>query len=192
VSYDPDKHHRRSIRLKGYDYAQPGAYFCTIVTHQRELLFDDPVLRRIVETMWQHIPRHAPHVSLDEWCVMPNHVHGILVITERSRRGDAFPVNRSDSRGSTFIGTLPVDTAGSSECIAPTGTSPGSLGAIVGNFKSVAARRINRVRKTPGASVWQRNYYERVIRNERELDAIRQYIVDNPLHWESDPEHPGA
>jgi len=83
--YDPDKHHRRSIRLQGYDYTQSGAYFVTIVTHGRELLFDDPVLRRVAETMWQRIPRHFPHVELDEWVVMPNHVHGIIVIAPTVR-----------------------------------------------------------------------------------------------------------
>lgn len=78
--YDRDKHHRRSIRLKGYDYAQPGAYFVTIATHDREALFDDPVFRRVAEMMWQRIPHHSPHIELDEWVVMPNHVHGIIVI----------------------------------------------------------------------------------------------------------------
>jgi putative transposase len=80
--YDRDKHHRRSIRLWGYDYAKPGAYFVTIVTHNRKMLFDDPVFRQVVETMWQRIPRHSPHVELDEWVVMPNHVHGVIVIVD--------------------------------------------------------------------------------------------------------------
>jgi len=164
VPYDPAKHHRRSIRLKEYDYEQPGAYFVTIVTHQRELLFDDSVLRRIAQTMWSRIQSHFAQVTLDEWIVMPNHIHGILVIEDRPEEGKR------------------VTAAG-----AP---SPGSLGIIVGNFKSVTARRINRVRKTPDTLVWQRNYYERVIRNERELAAIRKYIAQNPQNWELDREHP--
>jgi hypothetical protein len=73
---------RRPIRLKGYDYTQPGAYFVTVVTHERELLFEAPVFHRVAETMWQRISRHFPHVELDEWVVMPNCIHGIIVITD--------------------------------------------------------------------------------------------------------------
>ena len=162
--YDPRKHHRRSIRLRGYDYRQPGACFVTIVTHGRTPLFDDPVLRGVAETMWQCIPAHFPVLELDEWVLMPNHLHGILVVvTDGVRQNEPLP-----------------DTA------AP----PGSLGAVVGNLKSVVARRINRVRKTPGMPVWQRNYHERVIRSEREWNAIRQYIRDNPARWSEDSDHP--
>ena len=163
MPFDSNRHHRRSIRLRGYDYASCGAYFVTLVTHKRELLFDDPVLHRVAETFWERIPRHAPHVSLDEWIVMPNHVHGILVIE-------------------TSVNSDPSSS----------GPAAGSLGAVVGNFKSVTARRINRIRKTPGAPVWQRNYYDRIVRNERELQAIRQTIADNPRNWEMDREHPNA
>lgn len=152
VKYDPDKHHRRSIRLQGYDYTQGGAYFVTIVTHNRAGLFDDIVLRRVVESHWRNIPRHFPNVVLDEWIVMPNHLHGIIVITD-----DA-----------------PSD----------------SLGAIIGNFKSVTARRINAIRKTLGAPVWQRNYWERIVRNENGLNRIREYIINNPANWNTDEENP--
>ena len=82
TGYDRDRHRRRSIRLKGYDYAQSGAYFVTIVTNGREMVFDDPVFHRVAETMWQHIPRHSSHVELDAWVVIPNHVHGIIVIVD--------------------------------------------------------------------------------------------------------------
>lgn len=81
MNYDPDKHHRRSIRLHGYDYTQPGAYFVTICTQNKECLFVDPVLRSVVATYWQAIPRHATNVNLDAWVVMPNHAHGIFVMT---------------------------------------------------------------------------------------------------------------
>jgi REP element-mobilizing transposase RayT len=155
--YDPNKHHRRSIRLRNYDYRQPGAYFVTINTHGGERLFDDPVLRDVAEAMWQRLPRHFPSVELDEWVVMPNHLHGILCIVDRAPMDGARP-----------------------EADVQSGARSGSLGAIVGNFKSVVTRRINRIRGTPGVPVWQRNYYERVIRNERELAAIRKYIRDNP------------
>ena len=162
--YDPEKHHRRSIRLRSYDYRQEGAYYVTLVTHGRALLFDDPTMRSIAETMWQRIPVHFPFVELDEWVLMPNHLHGVLLFTVRD-------VRQSES---------PTGSAAAS----------GSLGAVIGNLKSVVARRINRIRKTPGTPVWQRNYYERVIRNERELNTIRRYIRDNPARWLEDPDHP--
>jgi putative transposase len=85
MKYDPDRNHRRSIRLEGYDYTQTCAYFVTICTRDRECLFDDPVLRRVAETCWLDVPRHFPKVALDEWVLMPNHFHGILVL------GEAFP-----------------------------------------------------------------------------------------------------
>ena len=189
--YDPNKHHRRSIRLREYDYTQPGAYFVTLVTHGRALTFDDPVLCRVAETMWQRIPKHFPFVQLDESIVMPNHIHGILVLVAPDCKGSAFPVDRSTDATHSYKEaptTLKPDTA---ECVAPTsGPASGSLGAIVGNFKSVTARRINHIRKTPGTPVWQRNYYERVIRNDREWNAIRQYIRDNPANWAEDRENP--
>ena len=84
---------RKSIRLSGYDYSRTGAYFVTIVTYGRELTFDDPVLCRVAETMWQQIPRHFPFVQLDERVVMPNHIHGILVIVDHTGKGDAFPID---------------------------------------------------------------------------------------------------
>jgi putative transposase len=185
--YDPDKHHRRSIRLREYDYTQPGAYFVTIDTHDGELLFDDPVLRRVAETMWQRIPRHFPFVQLDESIVMPNHLHGILFLADRAREGDECP--EAGSEGGADLedngdGAHPPPAEDAPPRYPPSGPLSGSLGAIVGNFKSVTARRINRIRKTPGHPVWQRNYYERVIRNERELIAIRKYIRDNPENWE--------
>ncbi len=166
--FDPAQHHRRSIRLPQYDYAQAGAYFITIVTYQRELLFDDPVLHQVIETFWQRIPRHVLYVKLDTFVVMPNHFHGILWL-------------------------INADLVSAARDVTPPSQPyllPGSLGAIVGNFKSITTRRINQVRKTPGQPAWQRNYYERVIRNDEELNAIRQYIIDNPVNWLQDSENP--
>jgi putative transposase len=187
MNYDPRKHHRRSIRLSGYDYTQPGAYFVTICTQNRECLFDDPVLRSVVETHWQAIPRHVPHVTLDAWVVMPNHVHGIIVITDPSvgaRHCHQVPASgRRASSGEARPSKLDAD--GNALPL-----QRGSLGAIVGNLKSVTARRINRIRHTPGMDVWQRNYYEHIIRNERALERIREYIINNPLRWELDIENP--
>jgi REP element-mobilizing transposase RayT len=188
--FDPKRHHRRSIRLPGHDYRSPGAYFVTICTHQRDLLFDDPVLRRVVETQWQRILRHSRHVRLDAWVVMPNHVHGIIVIRDDHGRGEASPEAVSSPNRSTLSGT-----GWEHEPLARDASpllQAGSLGAIVGNFKSVTARRINRIRQTPGLPVWQRNYYEHVLRNERAWNAIRQYIAENPARWAWDTYNPVA
>ena len=200
--YDPGRHQRRSIRLKGYDYTQAGAYFVTICTWNREALFGDVLgghmqlnaYGRVAATMWERISRHFPHVQLDAWVVMPNHVHGIIFIVEAPRRSRVYPDWRSSQPGCTSGESSITRKLPDGECsrtaldrLAPT---PGSLGAIVGNFKSVTARRVNRMRKTPGAPVWQRNYHERIIRNQRELDAVRQYIQDNPAQWEYDEENP--
>jgi putative transposase len=166
--FDPAHQHRHSIRLPQYDYTQTGAYFVTIVTYQRELLFDDLALRQIVETFWQRIPQHMPHVKLDAFVVMPNHFHGILWLIK------------------TDFGASVSDTISPSQ----SHLIVGSLGAIVGNFKSSTTRRINQMRKTPGQPIWQRNYYEHIIRHDKELNAIRQYIIDNPANWSQDTENP--
>jgi REP-associated tyrosine transposase len=156
--------HRRSIRLPRYDYRTPGAYFVTIVSAARECLFDHPALHSVLERCWLAIPRHFAHVTLDAFVVMPNHLHGIVLITADP------PQPRSADRAASLVA--------------------GSLGAIVGNFKSVTTRRINTMRKTPAAGVWQRNYHERVLRGERELERVRAYIAANPLRWALDRENP--
>jgi len=213
VRRDTRGHGRRSIRLHGYDYTQPGAYFVTVCTHDRACLFDHPVVRAVVDASWRAIPRHFPQVTLDAYVIMPNHLHGILIMNEAScaddtcvgghgggpgggGRGKAFacgPVvpesfadgaSRLDDDGD-WANALPLH-----ESTIRHGAAPGSLGAIIGNFKAVTSRRINRIRKTPGLTIWQRNYYEHIIRNERALAAIREYIANNPASWADDPENP--
>lgn len=182
MKYNPDIHRRRSIRLRGYDYSQAGAYFVTICTQHRECLFGkitDQVMRlndagAIAAKCWQGIPLHFPHAALDEWTVMPNHVHGIIVITDTAGRGTA--------------------------CRAPTHRAPaterfgkpvsGSLPTVVRSYKSAVTRHINILRTTPGNRLWQRNYWDHVIRNETELHRIRQYIRNNPTRWQEDALHP--
>ena len=172
MTYNAQKHHRRSIRLKGYNYSQAGAYFVTICTHNHILFFEDDRIRGIAEQCWLEIPRHFRDIVLDEWIIMPNHLHGILSIGgEIIRRGTA--------------------------CRAPTPTNErfgkstsGSLPTIVRSFKSAATKRINQMRHTPGTHVWQRNYYERVIRNEAELNRLRRYILDNHVQWNMDENNP--
>jgi putative transposase len=160
------KPQRRSIRLPEWDYTAPGAYFITLCTHQRENLFGHAPFRELAENAWRNMPcqPHARQVTLDEWVVMPNHIHAIL-----------------------WLGEQTGERAGRLETHSPKPRlRPGSVGAIVGNYKALVTRRINVLRGTPGGSVWQRGYYERIARNDRELDAIRRYIRDNPAQWVED------
>ena len=177
--YDPKKHRRRSIRLREYDYTQPGAYFVTICTHNRECLFNDAALADAVRMAWEWLPRRFKGIRLDEFVIMPNHVHFIVWIEP----GGAYR-HYAHANG--------VDHGRGGQPPAPTENTPKrvSLPDIVGAFKTVAAQHINRLRGTPGTPVWQRNYYERVIRNERELNAVREYIHNNPVNWDRDIENP--
>jgi REP element-mobilizing transposase RayT len=181
--FDPKIHHRRSIRLKGYDYTQAGAYFVTIVAWQRECLFGEVVdgetpkggvirlndFGVIVKNEWERTAIVRPNVELGWFVVMPNHFHGILIFTN----DDAY-------------------TVGATRRVAPTKTTLqlGSLGAVMAQFKSIVTKRINILRDVSGAPVWQRNYYERIIRNEREMDRIYRYIESNPSQWMDDTENP--
>ena len=151
---------RNSNRLRGWDYTSPGAYFVTICTHHRELLFDEQQFHLIANNAWQAIPQHdhAQHVRLDESVVMPDHLHGILILTSRPQQRKSKKRNKSSLQ-------------------------PGSVGAIVGNFKSSVTKQINSWRGTPGSKVWLRGYHDRIIRDEKELNAIRQYIRNNPIRW---------
>ena len=164
MSYGPARHRRRSIRLPAYDYAQTGAYFVTVVCKDRALLFEDPRFYAVVKEVWLWLADQYESVYLDEYVVMPNHLHGIILIRNTRRGGSR---------------------------TAPTEGSQGKpLGRLVGAFKTVSTKRINDIRGTPGLPVWQRNYYEHVIRNEEEMNRVRQYIIDNPVHWEQDWENP--
>ena len=176
ASCDQERHRRRSIRLRHYDYSRAGTYYVTICTDGRKLLFgeviDDDVklneLGRITAEEWLKSAQVRSEIELDTWVVMPNHVHGIVMITNRGRGGRP---------------------------VAPTGAGglrSSSLGALIAGFKSAATRRINATRGTLGASVWQRNYYEHVIRDESALNRVRQYIADNPARWSEDPENPAV
>ena len=182
IRYDPEKHHRRSIRLRGWDYSQPGAYFVTIVAYGRELLFGQVVgdeiqlskFGEIAHDEWLASADIRREIQLDAFVVMPNHIHGIVWIVA----DDNMVGTHGRVVGATGRSPLP-----------PRGPTPRSLGSFIAGYKSAVTKRINEIRGTPG-TVWQRNYYERIIRNDRELDAIRRYIRDNPAHWAEDSEHP--
>ena len=183
---------RRLIRLRDFDYSEPGAYFVTICTQERKYLFGEITdggmrlngLGKTVTECWNGIPRHFANVETDTFVVMPNHVRGIIMLTD-TNVGAGFPRPLKNRTPHTKIPSCVV-TEGE-------GTSPlrrCSLGQIVAYFKYQTTKRINEFRETPGIRVWQRNYYEHVIRNENELSKTRQYIQENPLKWDLDPENP--
>jgi REP element-mobilizing transposase RayT len=182
--YLSEVHHRRSIRLTGYDYSQAGVYFITICTKDRECLFGDVVNGKmtintwgeIVLTCWVALPQHYPHVDLDAFVIMPNHVHGVVLITHDLGVG---------------AGLKPARTKPARTKPAPTNQMKRhGLSEIVRAFKTFSARRINESRGTPAVPVWQRNYYEHIIRDENELNRTRDYIQNNPAHWSEDENHP--
>lgn len=171
---------RKNIRLKGYDYSQSGYYFVTICTENRECLFGDIVgarrdtptymelnpMGKIIENIWESLPKHHP-VELDIFQIMPNHVHFILrIISDTSQTGRSCPLITGASRR------------------APT------LGWIIGMFKTECTKQINMVNKTPGCQIFQRNYYERIIRDEEEYIKIKTYIKQNPMMWGRDRNNP--
>jgi REP element-mobilizing transposase RayT len=169
-------HKRRSIRLKAFDYSEAGAYFVTVSTHQRQCLLGEVIDGRvqltawggIVAKCWHAIQEHFPEVEPDAFVVMPNHVHGILIIAP----------------------TAPV-AAGARHAspLRARGVQPKSLGAVIGSFKSSSPKDIRRLQADPEVGVWQRNYYEHVVRNEASLNRIREYIATNPARWELDREN---
>ena len=169
---DTKRRHRRSLRLEGYDYSQAGVYFVTICTKGHETIFgeiDEGIIRlspagEIVEACWKDLPSHYPNVDLDAFVVMPNHIHGIIMISVGA------------------IHELPLcQQANHRRMLLP---------RVVGYVKMNTAKRINQSRRITGIPVWQRNYYEHVIRNEQSLNSIRQYIAHNPQSWALDEENP--
>ena len=162
---------RRSIRLKEYDYSQDGGYFVTICTENRKSIFGEIINGTIqlnesgstIAATWQWLSEQYPYIKLDACVVMPNHFHGILFLFNYSKGGSR---------------------------TAPTPTRHKPLGRLIGAFKTVSTKRFNEIHGTPAQQLWQRNYYEHVIRNETDLEEIREYIQTNPLRWLEDENHP--
>ncbi len=188
MGYDPQIHHRRSIRLPRYDYSRAGAYYVTVCADNRECLFGqimDGQMRlsrcgAIVAEEWLRTAILRPTVALDEFVIMPNHVHGIIVLHPYPRG----TLQRAPTDDDATDVAAQVERFGK-----PTSNT---IPTIVRLFKSVTTRRINEDRQTPGVPVWQRNYYEHVIRDEAEWDRIRAYIATNPARWCDDMENPNG
>jgi putative transposase len=183
MPYDPQKHHRRSVRLNSYDYAKAGMYFVTICTQHGELYFDQPEIRAASEACWQAIPEHHIHVELDEWVVMPNHINGIILIAaEDVRRG----AKESGVRQGVQLNAPTVrDPQNMFSVISP---ERNSLAVIVRTYKAAVTTACRKTGKDEFA--WQRSYYEHVVRSHKELNAIRRYIENNPLKWALDRDNP--
>jgi putative transposase len=179
MKYNHDIHRRRSIRLKHYDYSQEGAYFITVCTKDKEWLFGDVIngemqlndMGNVTLQCWKEIPKHFPNAVLDEFIVMPNHIHGIVIFNAVGAKNIS-PIFRDDNS----------DRA---KNVSPLqhGTSM-TIGSVIRGFKIGVTKwaRANGAFHDP----WQRNYYEHIIRNEPELNKIREYIINNPLSWETD------
>jgi putative transposase len=190
MGYDPEVHHRLSIRLKGFDYSRAGAYFVTICAQGRECLFGaieigEMVLNDvgvIVQAVWGDLINHVPGIDLGDFVIMPNHVHGIVLLVGAGSKPARFAVED--------IGADVPDKPRAG--LEPAPTPRCGLPEIVRQFKTFSARRINAIRYAPGVPVWQRNYYEHVIRDEDNYRRITEYIVTNPCRWEEDSLHPNA
>lgn len=162
-------HDRKRTRLAGFNYSNSGGYFITLVTHERINLFGEinngvmvtNAIGRIVCDEWVRTTEIRPYIQLDEWCIMPNHFHAIVLINKSFT-----PVT-----GSSFHRT------------------PHSLGSIIAGFKGSVTKRVNGINGSQGSPVWQRNYYDHVIRDDVDLNRIREYISNNPAKWELDKEY---
>jgi len=164
---------RKSIRLEDYDYSSAGYYFVTIVTHKRVTIFgsvkDGSVslnnVGKLVEDLWNEIPLHFPYVTIDQHIIMPNHIHGILIINDVGAR-HASPLQDNSE------------------------LKPQKLGVIIGSFKSAVTKSVHDLGFLSQEKLWQRNYYEHIIRDMRDYDKIYNYIKFNPINWSLDEENP--
>jgi REP-associated tyrosine transposase len=220
--YNPDVHHRQSIRLRNFDYSSCGAYFLTLCAQGRECLFGDVERGEVmlspageaVRSAWEELPVHYPRAHLDAFVIMPNHVHGIILLQgpdgtdvgaglrpahdlsgmEPQQQGGSKKGRSEKGRSEKGRSEKGRSEKGRSEKgrseTCPYGDGGVPLSEIVRALKSFSARRINHIRDNPGCPVWQRNYYERIIRDEMELAGIRGYIRDNPAQWAEDQENP--
>jgi REP element-mobilizing transposase RayT len=179
MNNNPNIYHRRSIRLKGYDYSQAGLYFISICTQNKKCIFGEIIddgndimvcvlneYGRIVENAWIKTAEMRSNIYLDAFVIMPNHIHSIIHINTNTTVG-AY-CNTPLQHKSLF-------------------KSPSNnIGAIIRGYKSCVTKQINILRNSPGVPVWQRNYYEHIVRNEKSYHQILEYIKNNPIKWKDD------
>ncbi|KAF0109799.1 MAG: hypothetical protein FD147_2070 [Chloroflexi bacterium] len=185
MGYDPTLHHRRSIRLKGYDYSSEGGYFVTLVAYQRERIFGTiqngeiqlTPAGQIVWGVWNSLPDRYPQIELDTAVVMPDHFHAIITVRAIHESPQQYGSPRQ--YGSPQQYELPPQEP-RRRMLLP---------LVIGYLKMNTAKQINIIRQTPGVPVWQRNYYEHIIDYDREYDNIAEYIDTNPRNWGDDVEN---
>jgi putative transposase len=183
---------RKNVRMPFFDYSSPGGYFVTICVEGRKCrlgrIKDGEIILNatgeIVREITEQMPQIFSQIIVDCYVIMPNHFHAVFNINYE-RDGEEMAADSSSAGGTLSGGT----TAGGSRT-APTGRAPKPIGRIIGAFKTMTTKRINEKEDTPGAQFWQRNYYEHVIRNDEELQKIRDYIIGNPVQWAADEENP--
>lgn len=210
--YNPNFHHRRSIRLRGYDYTQQGLYFITICCHQRKYLFGnvgngEMILNnvgKIAQQCWLEIPQHFTNVILHEFVIMPNHLHGIVEFVGESVGANQHSSNNVPPRNNELKNNIPqnpplngnivqtnqhssnneTDNRNGANVDSPLRSPSKTIGSMVRGFKIGVVKLVRK--NTDIVDVWQRNYYENIIRNEKSYHNISQYIINNPKNWNGD------
>ncbi|RIY36850.1 hypothetical protein CKY20_04795 [Capnocytophaga canis] len=185
--YNPDKHKRRSIRLKGYDYSREGLYFITICCQNRAHYFGEIIneemqlneIGEIAQKCWRDIPNHFKNVLLHTFVVMPNHIHGIIEIVTPVGANQHLLDNETANQH------LPDDNR--AKDISPLRGTSNTIGSIVRGFKIGVTKWVRS--NTNIHQIWQRNYYEHIIRNEASYFRIHEYIENNPAKWTEDCFH---
>ncbi|OGJ53845.1 hypothetical protein A2880_02985 [Candidatus Peribacteria bacterium RIFCSPHIGHO2_01_FULL_49_38] len=193
------KLHRQSVRMKDFDYAMDVRWFVTVCTHERRCTLGEiaegeemPEVKlsevgKIVEECWLEIPDHFSNVMLDEFVIMPNHIHGLLEIIDTSHISDTPDDNNPATNGRGVACYAPT---GSEERFSAISSKPQSLGTIIRSFKSAVTKRINELHGKSDEPFWQRNFYEHGIRSDKSLEKIQNYIRENPLMWNEDEDNP--
>jgi len=187
LTYDPKKHHRRTIRLRGHNYSGGGAYFITICVQDKQCMLGRVVDSRmtlsecgeVVQHVWETLPERFPILVPDAFQLMPNHLHAILVIP-----GTGLEPSLALATGTTVIQPSPQAVGTESRTRTP------SMGQVVGAFKSISTIAVNRLEARAGRRLLQENFFEHIIRSVDELEKIRDYIRQNPARWYEDPENP--
>ena len=195
-NYSPQQN-RRSIRLKGYDYAQAGLYFVTICCQDREWLFGEILNNKMIfneagkhaNECWLQIPNHFPNAILHEHIIMPNHVHGIIELTNPVGAKNISPETDNPQNIAKNISPENGDSQPGEKNISPLRSPSKTIGSIVRGFKIGVTKwfRNNMAEQFPlQRPVWQRNYYDNIIRNTISYQNISEYIINNPLKWQED------
>jgi putative transposase len=197
MTYNHEIHKRHSIRLENYDYTENSAYFVTICTYRGECLLGEIVDREMIKNSLGFIAEEElkisadkrPNFKLDIYTIMPNHIHFIVFIeTDVGAMRCIAQKNKSQP-----VGAMRCIARGQSTGLPlqkRRGSAPGSVNEFVGNYKSFTSKRINQINNSPSSTIWQRNYYEHIIRDKKELLKIRQYIHYNSINWDKDENNP--